>query len=324
MAKDNSQSNGATATLAPSTKSVGTITAIDVIVPDLSPAAAAAKDAIEQYKTYSGMIDSEEMKLFVHGEMTKVLTQKKKYEGDLKKITEPLLESRRQSLAATKAAESVFAPIFAYLDTGHTILKQEYFRWEKLQEDLRKAAEIDAQRRANEEKRRLEEEARKTAEEAAEKEREAQARAAAAEAEGRRADAERIRQAAQDDLELAVQQVEETMEQAEFVTNSVMVPTSSIKVKGTGITSKWVAQVVDVKEILAGIVDGSTPLEAVRVKVNGKIRTIDGLGYSFEAKQVEAIEINLPWFNDAAKRLEREFSYRGMKAVMEEDLRHRL
>lgn len=298
---------------------VGEVGGLSVTAPNLSSVTSAAEQQIVMWESYKGTIDNEEVKFFVNNELVKIKQQQKKWEAELKKITDPLLESRRQALAAKQAAENLFARLFGFLGTGERLLKNEILRYEGEVERKRLEAEAVLRRRAEAEQRRLEEEARLQAEAAAQKNLEEQQLAAALDLAGKGDEAARLRVEADAELEASAEQVQATLEEAERTADSAILPNTSVKMKGTSVTGKWSAVVVDVMEVFAGIVDKSTPFDAVRVRVTGRLIPVPN--GSIEALKLEGIEINMPYFNEQARKQEGQFNYRGMKSVFVRDLR---
>lgn len=289
----------------------------------MSPVAKAAAEAVKIYEGYKNSIDCEEVKLFINQQLVGVKRQQNDLTQQLKKITDPLVNIRRDALSSKQAAENVFAPVLAHLATAERILKDEILRYEQVVERKRLQLEAESRRAAEEEQRRLEAEAQRVADEATRKAQEEQDRANELERQGKQAEADRVRLEANQQLELAGEEVERLSEDAQAVVGQAMVPSSSVKMAGTSITGKWVADVHDPVEVLAGIVDKSTSLEALRVKVGGKLMPAQSWAMNGAAGEIEGIEINLPWFQTKARELEERFSYRGMKARFEQGLRVR-
>lgn len=303
---------------------VAKVGALSVTAPNLSPEAQAAKAALTVYEQYKGIITDEDVKIFINSQLVEVKQQQKHWKDELAKITDPLLESRRQSMAATRAAENHFAPVLSYLLTGEQILKGEIMRYEDVVERARLEEETERRRKAEEEaaaeRQRLEEKARLEAEEAARKDQEERERAEALERQGKAKEAAQVRADAETQLEQSAEAVQQTLEAAEMVEAAdVIVPSSSIKLAGTSQTGKWVAEVDDVWEIFAGVVDGSIPKDAVRVRISGRLVPVPA--GSLQSLKIEAVEINIPWFQDKARQQGDNFCYRGMKARYDRGLR---
>jgi hypothetical protein len=296
---------------------VGKVGDREITMPSMDKLAQAAKAAVEQYKGYVGAIDSEEVKMLVNAELQSVVKNRNELKRQLAKITDPLTNIRRDALSAMREAENLCAPTFAGYDAAERILKTEMLRWNGIVEQKQLAAEAESQRKADEERQRLEEAARKEAEEAEAKNRAEQERAAELERQGKEAEAEQIRQEAAVELEQAAEQVQMTLEAAEF-TQPATVHSESIPTKGTAITGTWLSEVVDVTEVLAGIVAKTTPIEAVRIKIKGRLQP---MSVAYVAIQIEGIEINLPWFAVKAREEQDNFAYRGMRAYFKKDVR---
>ncbi len=291
----------------------------EITMPDLSPETAAIRKATAVYEGYKGSITCEDEKVFINTELRKLVNARKDLEARLHKITGPLVEIRRQALQSKQAAENEAAATFAAIETGVTILKGELLRWDTVQERKRLAQEAEARRAAEAEQRRIREAAQREAEETARKHLEEQQRAAALEAEGKAAEAERLRQDSDAQLEAAAENIEAAEQEAENVMAQAIVPSQSVKLAGTAITGTWKARIVNVGELLAGIVDGSTPLnEAVRARVDGKLVAVNG---DLNLSNVTELSIGMAWFNDQARKLEKNFSYRGVEAYFARGVR---
>lgn len=279
----------------------------------------AAQSAIETYKSYQNMIDCEDLKLFVNEELVNVKKQRKMLETRLAEITTPMVNVRRDALSAKQAAERLFAPAFNFLDAGERILKDEILRYERKVEQERQLREAEVRRAAESEQRRIAEESRRKQEEAARQHLAQQEAAAKLEAEGKVDDAEMVRLQADVKLDAAAEEAEIAEQMAEEVMAQAVVPSTSVKLAGTAITGTWKAEIVDVKELIAGIHEGSTPMkEAVRAKVNGKLVP---LSEDLDQSAIQSLEISLSWFNERARAMEKNFSYRGVKAHYVQDLR---
>lgn len=319
----------ATAPVTTSLVVIGKVDNRDITGPDLTRDTATIQQLASTVHGYKNLITSETEKVFVGGELVKVKQHQKRLELELKKITDPLVESRRQALAAKNAAENLFAAPLQMLAQIERSMKDEILRWDTLVERKRIEEQREAERLANQERLRLEAEAKRQADEAAAQNLESQRRAQALEAEGRTSEAESLRDQSTLELELAGESVQQTLVEAESVVASALVPSSSVKMKGMATTGKWCAYVDNVLEVLAGITSGATPfVDAVRVKVNGRLSVITA-NTPLDDIDVQGIEINLPWFNDRARKLGNDdgettsFNYRGMKARFVRDLRVR-
>lgn len=300
---------------------VATVDGKDITVPDLTARQQAALEAMKQYSVYKNMITCEAERIWLTNSVLMPLKERlNAVKKEVKSILDPLAESRRLSLAASKKVENAFAGIIAGDEAAERIVKDELVRWHNVQEQKRLAEENDLRRKAEEEQRRLESEARKEAEAAALKNLEEQQRAAELERKGRQEEADKVRAEADAQLEAASESVLAKQEEADAVVDNVHVVSESVKLKGSAITGKWIAEVADVFEVFAGLVDKSTPPDAVRVKHQGKLKSVNMLGL-IKCEEIEGIEINLPWFNEQARKQEKSFNYRGMRARFVQDLR---
>lgn len=285
-------------------------------MPTVSPRAKAAADAVEQYKGFQNTITTEDEKVYLNGILREVKGQLNAAKAELAGITTPLVNIRRDALTAKQNAENAYAMVITHLETAERMLKNEILRFELLKERKRLEDEAALKRKAEEEKLRLEAQARAEADEANRKQQEGQARIVDLERAGKEEEAAQARLRAEHDLEASAEKITQLTEDAESVIERAIVPSQSMKMAGTSVTGKWVAQVVDVKEVLAGIMDGSTPfVDAVRVKISGR------LWHASTEGDIQGIEINLPWFQDKARKEEKNFNYRGMKATFIQDLR---
>lgn len=289
---------------------------IQVALPtDLTARQQAAAKALALFETYKGTIDSEEVKLFVNNALVAVKQELSSVKTELAGITDPLVDIRRLALTSKQNAENAFALYINTLERGERILKDEILRWEQLRE--RKRLEDERRLRLQAEQDRLAEErrAQEIAEEAARKNLLLHDEARLKEESGDTQGASELRLQAEAQMISAAEEVETIQEAAE----SIVAPTvasESVKMKGTAITGKWVSDVIDPLEVLAGIVDRSTPLDALRCKVNGRLVPVTGL----RGEKIESIEINLAFFNDQARKQEDKMSYRGVKARFHQDL----
>jgi len=296
---------------------VGKLEGRDITAPNMTRKIQAMRTAAEQYKSYANTIDCEDTKIFIASVLQELVRDRNEQRRELAKITDPLKRVRADALSSMRAAENLFEPYFAGSEIGERILKAELVRWDGIVTQRRLAAEAEAQRKADEEQRRLEDLARAEAEEAARKALEEQQRAQELEEQGRQAEAETARQQSDAALEESAIRVEQTIQEAEN-TQPAIVYDDTVKTKGTAITGKWVCDVVDVKEVLAGIVAGETPWDAVRVKVTGRLVAIGSYSPNMP---IDGIEINLPWFADKARKEGENFNYRGFRAHFKKDVR---
>lgn len=297
-------------------------------VPPLTARQAAAARALEGFKAFAGVINSEGEKIWVSGELSKLNHELKVGEQELAGITAPMENIRRDALTAKRNAENAYAEYLNTLRTGVRIIKAEVLRWELLQQQKQLQAERQAQQAAQAEIRRREEEAARVAEAAALKHREEQERARVEAEAGRKAEADRILREAEQQLTEAAARVEDIQDAASMVETHPVVVSESVKVAGQAVTGRWVYEITDIKEVFLGVIDGSTPWDAVRVKVANRIAPIDPYlpkGFPPEPSrplsEIEALEINLPFFMTEARRRMENMSYRGVKAVFVQDIR---
>lgn len=320
-----------------------------VEVPPLDAKAQAAKTAIEHYTLLAGTIDCEENKIYVDQVLTEVKTQLRDLKAQEKSLTDPLVNIRRDALSVKQGIENLHAPAMQYLETGERILKDGLLKYHNEQVRKRVEAEAEARRQAEREARverdRLQAEADRIAAEATERARVETEEAARLRAEADRAAtdghadvAENLRRdaalteiASNLALEDSAAAILTTMERhAEVVAEPVFVVDTSVKIKGSSIVVRWVSEIVDLMDVLAGIAIGETPAEALRVRVNGKLvpctpylRRQDGTTAK-PLSEIEGVEINMPFFNEKATQLQKQFSYRGMTAKEVSDLRKRV
>jgi hypothetical protein len=298
---------------------LGTVGGQEFTMQAVSPRAKAAAEAVEMYKGYVNTITTEDEKLFINNVLRDVKGQLNAAKAELAGITTPLVNIRRDALTAKQNAENAYVAIITHLETAERMLKNEILRFEQVQERKRLEEEAAVKRRAEEERQRLEAAAQKEADEANRKHQEEQERIAALERAGKETEAAQARLRADQDLEASAEKIEHLSEDAASVVERAIVPSSSVKMAGTSITGKWIAEVVDVKELFAGIADNSTPFaDAVRKRVGGKLYPVF---VDTGANSIEGIEINLPWFQDRARKEEANFNYRGMRARQMRDVR---
>lgn len=298
---------------------IGKVGEQQITAPNLSNEITDIREMVAVCKSYVNVIDCEDTKLWLSRHVLVPIVQRRNnLTAQLAKIVDPLVKSRREALTSKQAAEDLFAPALTELARAEQLIKDEVLRWELMVERKRLEDEAEVRRKADEERRRLEEKARLEAEEASRVNEEARQKVEALEREGKEAEAHLMREEAEAKLEQAAEAHQQTLVDAESVTNNAFVPSSSIRMAGITLTGKWTFDVVDALEVVAGIVDKTTPLEALRVKVRGRVIPIHQVQ---PGDKIESIEVNLPFFSDQARRQETNMSYRGVKPRFDQSLR---